>query len=90
MWGEDPSGVAERLDQFLHEPVTNVGTKLKQTTLKPMSGVEWFCWQIVREVTGRAADLGQTLEGVAEWEEWEPMTIRRSGVARRRGDYGLL
>ena len=72
VWGEDTSGVGERLDNFLYEPVTSLGMRMKQSTLKPVTGLEWFCRQILREVTGRVVELSQDLEGVAEWEEWEP------------------
>ena len=72
VWGEDTSGVGERLDNFLYEPVTSLGMRMKQSTLKPVTGLEWFCRQILREVTGRVVELSQNLEGVAEWEEWEP------------------
>ena len=64
--------MGERLDNFLYEPVTSLGMRMKQSTLKPVTGLEWFCRQILREVTGRVVELSQDLEGVAEWEEWEP------------------
>ena len=86
VWGEDTSGVGERLEKFLYEPVTNQEGRVKQSKLKPVTGLEWFCRQILREVTGRVVELSQNLEGVAEWGEWEPeqgITARSSKEERK-------
>ena len=45
---------------------------MRQSRLEPITGVEWFCRQILREVTGRVVEWSQRHEGVTEWEEWEP------------------
>ena len=81
MWGEDSTGVAERQEKFLYEQVPEVRAKLKQSIIKPITGLEWFCRQILKEVTGRVVDISLELEGVAvkrrsygqskmSWIEW--------------------
>ena len=60
------------MTDFLYEPVTGVEIKLKQSILKPITGVEWFVRTILKEITGGVVDLSLELDGVAEWEEWEP------------------
>ena len=86
IWGEETSGVGDRLEKFLYEPTTNQVSGVKQSKLKPVTGLEWFCRQILREVTGRVVELSQNLEGVAEWEEWEPRqsTSARSSQEERK------
>ena len=39
--------------------------------MAPISGVEWFCRQILREVTSTVVEHAGLCEGVSEWEEWE-------------------
>ena len=67
-WGEDVSGVGEEREAFLYTPVVAVSKdgNLKQTQLEPMRGVEWFCTQILREVTNEVVEQASLLEGVAE------------------------
>ena len=72
VWGEETTGVAERQEDFLFGQLTGVETKLKQSTIKPITGVEWFCRQVLKEVTGKVVDICLEMEGVASWEEWEP------------------
>ena len=73
MWGEDVSGKHGRKENFLYTPVTGGGiNNVRQSRLEPITGVEWFCRQILREVTGRVVEWSQMHEGVKEWEEWEP------------------
>jgi hypothetical protein len=78
VWGEDTTGgVGDRQSEFLFEKVTGVDNTLRQSKLKPVTGVEWFCRQILREVTGTVVEIGLDREGVAEWEEWEEEPIHR-------------
>ena len=86
VWGEETSGVGDRLEKFLYEPITNREIGVKQSKLKPVTGLEWFCRQILREVTGRVVELSKNLEGVVEWGEWEPnqsITARSSQEERK-------
>ena len=62
VWGEDSTGVAERQENFLYEPVSEVRTKLKQSIIKPVTGLEWFCRQILKEVTGRVVDINLEMD----------------------------
>ena len=68
VWGEESSGVEGRLEDFLYDQRPEVRTNLKQSTLTPITGVEWFCRQILKQVTGRVVEMSLELEGVAEWE----------------------
>ena len=59
---------------------------MRQSILQPVTGVEWFCRQILREVTGQVVERSQQLEGCGEWEEWEPeppIPIRSSAEERK-------
>ena len=72
-WGESVSERGEERDNFLYTPVVAAreGSKLKQSKLVPLRGVEWFCMQIIREVTSTVIEQAGLWEGVSEWEEWE-------------------
>ena len=71
-WGESVSRKDENRDKFLYTPiVAGESSKLRQSKLAPISGVEWFCRQILRDVTSTVVEQAGLCEGVAEWEEWE-------------------
>ena len=51
-----------------------------QSKIAPLRGVEWFCRQILREVTRDVIEQAEMYEGVAEWEDWgvEEMQIQEA------------
>ena len=56
----------------MYNPVVAGGSScLRQSTLAPIRGVEWFCRLIVKEVVSTVVEQADLWEGVAEWEEWE-------------------
>ena len=65
------SVVAEKREQFLYTPVMGEGSsRMVQSKIAPLRGVEWFCRQILREVTSDVIEQAEMYEGVAEWEDW--------------------
>ena len=77
VWGKETTGVVKRQEHFLFEQLTEVKANLKQSTIKPITGVEWFCRQILKEVTGKVVDICQELEGVAETGKSRNHTVNK-------------
>jgi hypothetical protein len=72
-WGETvPDRVAAR-STFLYSSSQRVteGRNNTQTKIKPISGVEWMCREILKELANSAVSLADMSVGVAEWEEWQ-------------------
>ena len=81
------SGSHGRKEEFLYTPVSRgEHDQMRQSILQPVTGVEWFCRQILREVTGQVVERSQQHEGCGEWEEWEPEPTRpkRSSAEERK------
>ena len=51
---------------------------LRQSTLQPLTGIEWLSRKIVEELTKRAAEVGEWCLEAQAWEDWEPATPGRS------------
>ena len=64
-------GVVDR-DNFLYssKKETGMGTAAGQAKLK-VSGLEWLCREVLKEVANSAVVIADMLEGAKEWEEWE-------------------
>ena len=84
--------MGEEREAFLYTPAVAVSREgsLRQTKLEPMRGVEWFCTQILREVTNEVVEQAGLLEGVAEWEEWEAKDVQPRGDREERELWRML
>ena len=43
----------------------------------PLRGVEWFCRQILREVTTTVVERAKMSEGVGEWKDWGAEEVQK-------------
>ena len=72
LWGEAGSEQEEERTQFLYdETVQPVRAESKQSTIKLLSGQEWMCSTIVKELLSSVVEMMSLVEGPEMWEEWE-------------------
>ena len=69
------------MDFLLSEPTRTNTRASKQMVIKLLSGQEWLCGTIVKEMLENAVDMVELMSGLADWGEWEedqPEKCRRS------------
>ena len=56
---------------FLYsEPVPPISVPNRQKTIKLLSGQEWLCSSLLKELLGSVVDMVGLVAGAEEWEEW--------------------
>ena len=70
-WGEAGSAEEEERRKFLYSIPAQANTVPgKQMLIKLLSGQEWLCSSILKEILGDAVEMVELVSGVEDWEEW--------------------
>ena len=79
-WGDADTSIQESRKEFLYTGQVQERAEhpLKQSTLQPLTGIEWLSRKIMEELIKRAAEIGEWCLEAQAWEEWEPITPGRS------------
>ena len=82
-WGEETSQDYINKNNFLYSTqAENSSSRSRQGQLVIISGVEWFCRQLVKDMADTAVVWAGYNEGVDGWEEWE-VASREEGSSKR-------
>ena len=73
-WGNASPSQQKSRNTFLYTGNTQerAGTKLKQATIQPITGVEWLSRKVVESLVNGAVDIGEWSKDASSWDEWEP------------------
>ena len=89
VWGEVGSAEEEERRTFLYSVPTQANiVPAKQMLIKLLSGQEWLCSNILKEILGDAVDMVELVSGVGEWEEWEDDPVERMSKMSQNKESG--
>ena len=73
-WGDASPSHQKSRSTFLYTGISEdrAGTKARQATIQPLSGVEWLSRSLVESLVKIAVDVGEWSKAASTWEEWEP------------------
>ena len=70
-WGEVGSAEEEESRRFLYSgPAPPVVVPNRQRTIKLLSGQEWLCSSLLKEILGSAVEMVELVSGVEAWKNW--------------------
>ena len=80
-WGDASPSQQRNRDTFLY--TGNTRARLKQSTIQPVTGVEWLSRKFIENLVKGAVDIGEWSKDASTWDEWEP-----EGARKRKCGFG--